>query len=44
MSPTEVSGIPEHRVHEEVRRLIASGAKDIHCTRQDDGTWTIRVA
>ena len=41
---TEVNGIPEGRVGEEVQQLVDGGATKIECEKEDTGnTWTIRA-
>ena len=42
--PTEITDVPAEQVGENVQQLITTGAIIIGCTKQSDGSWTIRVS
>jgi hypothetical protein len=41
---TEISDVPPAQVSNKVHQLVLTGAREIKCTKQADGNWTISAS
>jgi hypothetical protein len=43
-APTELNDVPPSQVSNKVHQLVLTGAREIKCTKQADGNWTISAS